>query len=209
VFTVNVTHLGAGGISVSFPQSAGEEESAAHAEESADEGPSPIAPELKELLWGFGAFAVFLILMRLWLVPKVKKGMEARYGTIRGEHESADATRAAAHRDVAEYEVALAGVRAEATVRIDAARAELESIRAARLAEVNAAIAARRTAAAAEADAAHQAARGQIEEAVADVATRAAELTVGRVPDSDSVRQAVSTVMAPTATAATGMGGAA
>jgi hypothetical protein len=36
VFTVNVTHLGAGGISVSFPQSAGEEESAAHAEESLD-----------------------------------------------------------------------------------------------------------------------------------------------------------------------------
>ena len=207
MFTVNVTHLGAGGISVSFPQSAGD--SAAAAESTLDEGPSPISPEPKELLWGFGAFAVFLILMRLWLVPKVKKGMEARYGTIRGEHESADATRAAAHRDVAEYEAALAGVRAEATVRIDAARAELESIRAARLAEVNAAIAARRAAAAAEADAAHQAARGQIEEAVADVATRAAELTVGRVPDSDSVRQAVSTVMAPTATAATGMGGAA
>ena len=198
MFTVNVTHLGAGGISVSFPQSAGD--SATAAEETLDEGPSPISPEPKELLWGFGAFAVFLILMRLWLVPKVKKGMEARYGTIRGEHESADATRAAAHRDVAEYEAALAGVRAEATVRIDAARAELESIRAARLAEVNAAIAARRTAAAAEADAAHQAARGQIEEAVADVATRAAELTVGRVPDSDTVRQAVSTVMAPTVT---------
>ena len=195
MFTVNVTHLGAGGISVSFPQSAGEE-SAAHAEETLDEGPSPIAPELKELLWGFGAFAVFLILMRLWLVPKVKRGMESRYGAIQGEHESADAVRAAAHADVAEYESALAGVRAEAAARIDAARGELEATRAARLAEVNAAIAAKRATAAAEADAAHQAARGQIEEAVADVATRAAELTVGRVPDSNSVRQAVSAVMA-------------
>ena len=195
MFTVNVTHLGAGGISVSFPQSAGEE-SAAPAEETLDEGPSPIAPELKELLWGFGAFAVFLILMRLWLVPKVKRGMESRYGAIQGQHESADAVRAAAHADVAEYESALAGVRAEAAARIDAARGELEATRSARLAEVNAAIAAKRATAAAEADAAHQAARGQIEEAVADVATRAAELTVGRVPDSNSVRQAVSAVMA-------------
>ena len=195
MFTVNVTHLGAGGISVSFPQSAGEE-SAAHAEETLDEGPSPIAPELKELLWGFGAFAVFLILMRLWLVPKVKRGMESRYGAIQGQHESADAVRAAAHADVAEYESALAGVRAEAAARIDAARGELEATRSARLAEVNAAIAAKRATAASEADTAHQAARGQIEEAVADVATRAAELTVGRVPDSDSVRQAVSAVMA-------------
>ena len=123
MFTVNVTHLGAGGISVSFPQSAGEE-SEAHAEETLDEGPSPIAPELKELLWGFGAFAVFLILMRLWLVPKVKRGMESRYGAIQGQHESADAVRAAAHADVAAYEAALAGVRAEAAARIDAARGE-------------------------------------------------------------------------------------
>ena len=194
MYTVNVTHLGAGGFSVSFPQSAGEE-SAAHAEEELDEGPSPIAPEFKELLWGFGAFAVFLILMRLWLVPKVKRGMEARYGAISGQHESADAVRAAAHADVAEYETALAGVRAEATARIDAARSELEATRAARLAEVNAEIATKRAAAAAEADAAHQAARGQIEDAVADVATRTAELTVGRVPDSNTVRQAVTTVM--------------
>jgi len=194
VFTVNVTHVGAGGISVSFPQSAGDA-SATRAESSLDDGPSPIAPEFKELLWGFGAFAVFLILMRLWLVPKVKRGMEARYGAISGQHESADAVRAAAHADVAEYETALAGVRAEATARIDAARGELEATRAARLAEVNAAIAAKRAAAAAEADAAHQAARGQIEDAVADVATRTAELTVGRVPDSNTVRQAVTTVM--------------
>ena len=198
MITVHVTHPGAGGFEISFPQTAGDESSAedtaAH-EESADEGPSPIAPELKELLWGFGAFFVFFILMRLWLFPKVKKGMEARYGLIRGEHENADSTRAAANRDVAEYQAALAEVRAEATARIDVARAQLEQERAERLAEVNAQIAERRAAAAAESDAAREAAQGQIEVAVADVTTRAAHLTVGREPDSNSVRQAVSTVM--------------
>ena len=196
MITVHVTHQGAGGFEISFPQTAGDPaQDSAGEEATADEGPSPIAPEVKELLWGFGAFFVFFILMRIWLFPKVKKGMEARYGLIRGEHENADATRAAANRDVAEYQAALAEVRAEATARIDVARAQLEQERAERLAEVNAQIAERRAAAAAEAEAAHDAARGQIEVAVADVTTRAAHLTVGREPDSNSVRQAVSTVM--------------
>ena len=195
--TVIVTHTGAGGFAISFPQTAQDEatsDAAAH-EEELDEGPSPIAPEVKELLWGFGAFAVFFLLMRYYLVPKVKKGMEARYGSIRGEHETADSIRAAAQRDVADYQAAQAEIRAQATARIDTARAELESIRSARLGEVNAAVASRRAAAIAEAEAAHAAARSQIEVAVADVASRAAELTVGRAPDSASVRQAVATVM--------------
>jgi F-type H+-transporting ATPase subunit b len=196
VITVHVTQLGAGGFEISFPQTAGDEateDAAAH--EEADEGPSPIAPELKELAWGFGAFFVFFILMRIWLFPKVRKGMEARYGLIRGEHENADSIRAAANRDVAEYQAALAEVRAEATARIDAARAQLEQLRAERLAEVNEQIAERRAAAVAESDAARQAAQGDIEVAVADVASRAAHLTVGREPDSNTVRQAVTEAM--------------
>ena len=89
-------------------------------------------------------------------------------------------------------------MRAEATVRIDAARAELEADRAARLAEVNAAIAARRTALPPRRTPPTRRPAARSRTAVADVASRAAELTVGRVPDSDAVRQAVSTVMAPT-----------
>ncbi|HZB39750.1 MAG TPA: ATP synthase F0 subunit B [Ilumatobacter sp.] len=197
MITVHVTQSSGGGFQISFPRTAGDEatEDAEAHEEEVDEGPSPIAPEVKELLWGFGAFFVFFILMRVWLFPKVRKGMEARYGLIRGEHENADSIRSAANRDVAEYQAALAEVRAEATARIDAARAQLEQVRAERLADVNGHIAERRAAAVAEAEAAHAAARGQIEVAVADVATRAAHLTVGREPDSNTVRQAVTTVM--------------
>ena len=195
--TVNVTHLGAGGFEVSFARAAGDEsaDASSHEEEVLDEGPSPIAPETKELLWGLGAFLVFLVLMRYLLVPKVKRGMQARYGSIRGEHESADSIRAEANSDVAGYQAALAKVRAEASARVGAARAELENQRTARLAEVNTRISAKRASAAAEADAALEAARDEIEVAVADVASRAAELTIGRVPDPASVRQAVTTVM--------------
>jgi len=197
VTTVNVTHLGAGGFEVSFARAAGDEsaDASSHQEEVLDEGPSPIAPETKELLWGLGAFLVFLVLMRYLLVPKVKRGMQARYGSIREEHETADSIRAEANSDVAGYQAALAKVRAEASARVGAARAELENQRTARLAEVNARISAKRASAAAEADAALEAARDEIEVAVADVASRAAELTIGRVPDPATVRQAVTTVM--------------
>ncbi len=161
----------------------------------ADEGPSPIAPEMKELLWGFGAFLVFLLAMRLFLVPKVKRGMDARYGKIRGQHEQADEATAAAEREVADYQEALAGVRAEAATRIDAARHTLDAERADKLAEVNARIAERRGAAAAQAEEAKAAQREAIEAAVADVAARATELATGRRPDPTSVRGVVTDVM--------------
>ena len=39
---------------------------------------NPIAPEPKEMLWGFGSFVVFAVLMRLYLYPRLRKGMDAR-----------------------------------------------------------------------------------------------------------------------------------
>jgi len=92
------------------------------AEEVEDTGPNPISPEPKELVWGAGSFIVLLILMRLFLFPRIKKGMDARYAEIRGAHESADAMKAGAQADVASYEQALASVRAEAAARIDEKR---------------------------------------------------------------------------------------
>ena len=41
-------------------------------------GPNPIAPEGKELLWGAGSFIVFLVIMRLFLFPRLQRGMAAR-----------------------------------------------------------------------------------------------------------------------------------
>lgn len=159
------------------------------------EGPSPLAVEMKELAWGAGAFIVLALLMRFWLFPAVKKGMDARYAHIRDGHEQADNARAAARAEVAEYESALATVKAEAHERIEAARQTLESERSARLAEVNASIAAKREAAAAEAAAAREAVRGEIVAAVADVTSRTVELAVGKVPDPATVQRAVDAAM--------------
>lgn len=156
-----------------------------------EEGPSPIVPELKELAWGGGAFVVLAVLMRLWLFPKVKKGMDARYDLVHSEEEGADTARASARAEVAEYEAQLASVRAEAHERVNAARRTLEAEREERLGGVNAALGERRQAAMAEVDAERDAARGDVETAAADVVARTVELATGRRPDDAVVRSAV------------------
>ncbi len=196
MLTVTVTTTGAGhAVVVHLPQTTGEAETTVE-----DKGPSPIAPEIKELAWGGGAFIVLFVLMRMVLFPRLKKGMDARYGKIRGDHETADATRAEAKAEVAAYEAELAGVKAEARQRIDAARQTLEGERTAALAEANARIAARRAEAVAATEVARTAAAEHIEAAVADVSSRAAELATGHRPDAAAVSGIVSTLMAGGAT---------
>ncbi len=156
---------------------------------------NPIAPELKEVVWGFGAFVVLALAMRLFLFRKVRDGMTSRYGRIEGDLEQAEALTASARADVAEYDAQVATVRAEAQTRVEAARATLEAERAEKLAAANARIAEKRAAAAAEVDAARQAARGQVEAAVADVSARLGELATGRRPSDDVVRAAVAQSM--------------
>lgn len=158
--------------------------------------PGPIVPEVKELAWGGGSFIVFALLMRFVLYPRLRRSMDARYQHIRGSHEAADAERAAARAEVAEYEARLAAIKADAAKVVDGARATLESERAARLAEVNARISEQRAVALAEADAARVAVRDQVAAAVGEVASRAGELATGRRPDAAVVSRVVGEVMA-------------
>ena len=98
------------------------------------EGPesdlNPIAPELKEVVWGFGAFVVLALALRLFLFRKVRDGMTSRYGQVEGDLETAQESMASARSDVADYETQLAAVRADAQTRVEAARATLEAERA-------------------------------------------------------------------------------
>ena len=168
----------------------------ATSEEKPLPGPGPIVPEAKELYWGAGSFIVFALLMRFFLYPRLKKGMDARYQSIRGAHEAADAERAGARAEVADYEAQVASIRAEAARTVEAARATLERERAATLAEVNARIAEKRSASNAQAEAARAAVRDQIAAAVGDVAGKAGELATGRAPSAAVVAKVVSEVMA-------------
>jgi F-type H+-transporting ATPase subunit b len=198
VLTATVAHItvnpvtGVRAVTVHFPQTSGTAETGTEEEKP---GPSPIVPEPKEIMWTSGAFVVFAVLMRYVLYPRLRKGMDARYNLIRSGHEGADATRAAARTEVADYESELAGVKAEAASRIDAARRTLEAERTERLAVVNGEIASLRATAVAETEASRAAVQGQIESAVADVASRAIELAIGKVPDAAVVNRVVGEVM--------------
>jgi len=168
----------------------------APAEGAVSKDPGPIVPELKELFWGAGSFIVLAVLMRYWLFPKLKSGMDARYEGIRSDHDSADRERASARAEVADYESQLAAVKAEGAGRVEAARQTLEGERQAAVAELNGRMAEQRAAAQAQAEAARLAVRDQIHSAVADVAGRAGELATGKRPDDAVVSRVVSEVMA-------------
>ena len=192
MLTVTVTTTATGhSVVLNLPHS-----QVAAAETTEDAGPSPIAPEVKELAWGAGSFIVLFVIMRLVLFPRLKQGMDARYGKIRGDHETADSVRAAAKAEVAAYEAELATVKAEARQRIDAARVTLEGERTAALTEANARIGARRAEAMEASDAAKAAAAEHIEAAVVDVSSRVTELATGRRPDAAEVSTIVSALRA-------------
>ena len=158
-------------------------------------GPNPIAPEIKELAWGAGSFIVFLFFMRLFLVPKVRKGMASRYESIQADHEYASATRDGAKQDVARYESAVAEIRSEASRRLETARQTLDKERQEKVAQVNAQIASRRAAAEAEVAAARAAAQSQIVTSVGAVTTRATQIAVGVSPDAAIVSRSVQQAM--------------
>jgi len=181
-----VATLTANSIEVRFVDAvrAGDEET--HVAVEPKDGPSPIAPEMKELAWTAGAFVLFAVLMRLVFYPRLRSGMDARYASIRAGHEGADAARAAARAEVAEYEGQLATLRSEANERIEAHR---------RTGELTERIDARRQAALADAQAAHHALRADIESSSADVAARAIELATGQRPAPGVVSAAVSAAM--------------
>lgn len=156
---------------------------------------NPIFPELKEVVWGFGAFVVLALVMRLFLFRKVRDGMTARYDHIEDDFEAAESLTASARADVADYEAQVASVRSDAQARVEAARATLEAERAELVAAANARIAEKRAVALAEVDAAKQASRGHVETAVADVSARLSELATGRAPSAESVRRGVAQAM--------------
>lgn len=162
---------------------------------------NPIFPELKEVVWGFGAFVVLALVMRLFLFRKVKDGMTSRYDLIEGDFEAAESLTASARADVADYEAQVASVRSDAQGRVEAARATLESERAEQIAAANARIADKRAIALAEVDAAKEASRDQVESAVADVSARLSELAAGRRPSEESVRRGVAHAMGHEVTA--------
>jgi F-type H+-transporting ATPase subunit b len=162
---------------------------------STKEAPNPILPVGNELWWGLGSFLALVLLMRVWLFPKLKKGMVARNAKIQGDLDDAERIREEAAEDVAAYEAALAQARGEAARILEVARHDVDADRTAKLTAANARIGEQRAAAAAELDAARAAALGQAEEIVVEVAAAAGERVLGKPVDRAVARPMVSEVV--------------
>jgi F-type H+-transporting ATPase subunit b len=157
--------------------------------------PSPLKIVPAELYWAGGCFIILLILMRLVLYPRVAKGMDERTGYIKANHEEADRAREAANVERQQYEAQLATARAEANRRLDAARDQIEQERQSALAETTTMLSGRRQEALAEVAAARAAASGRLADVTADVVAHASMLILGRIPDPEVVRRAVTASM--------------
>jgi F-type H+-transporting ATPase subunit b len=162
---------------------------------TAETPPNPILPVGPEIAYAVIGFAVLFIGLRYFIFPRLRRGIDARAASIRDAHEGAVATRAGAEDQAAAYDEGVAEARAEANRILDAARHEVEADRQAKLAAANARIAERRAAAAADLDTAKQGVMGQVEDAVAEVASAVAGRALGRSIHPGSVRDVVSTVV--------------
>jgi F-type H+-transporting ATPase subunit b len=162
---------------------------------STEEAPNPILPVGGEMAWGLGSFLVLVLLMRVWLFPKLKKGTDARYAKTQADLSDAERIRAAGADDVARYEAAIAEANAEAARLLEEARREADADRTTQVTAANARIAERRAAAAAEVEAARQAAVASTAPIVTEVAASAAERILGVPVDRAQVRPIVAEIV--------------
>jgi F-type H+-transporting ATPase subunit b len=109
-------------------------ECAIHAIEENDadachEAPSPILPELNELIWGGGAFLVLLLVLWKFGLPAAQSMMNERTERIRNDLESAERARVEAETVLADYQRQLADARNESARIVEEARQQAEQVR--------------------------------------------------------------------------------
>jgi F-type H+-transporting ATPase subunit b len=91
--------------------------------------PSPLKPANNEIIWGSLAFVVLLGAMWKFGVPAVKNMEKAREDRIRNDLEGAEAAKAEAETEKAQYLAQIAGAKDEAGRLIEEARQAAETVR--------------------------------------------------------------------------------
>ena len=149
------------------------------------EAPSPILPELNEIIWGGSAFLILFVLMVKKGFPAVKGAMEARAERIRSDLDAADQAKTDAQAVQADYEARLADARSEASRLIDEGRADADQVRTGLIAQAEADAAGIRERAASESEAATGQAIADLRAEVAGIALGAAERVVQSSLDAE------------------------
>ena len=165
------------------------------------EAPSPIIPELDEIIWGGLAFVILFAFMWWKGFPAVKRAMDARSEKIRVDLDAADTAKADALRTKSEYEARLADAKTAAAAIIDEARAQADQLRQDLQARASADIAEQRARAAADIESSRRQALDDLRTEVASIAVGAAERVVGASLDADVHRALIDGYIDDVATA--------
>lgn len=148
--------------------------------------PSPILPEINEIIWGAVGFFIVFGAIAKFGYPAMKKGMDARTERIQGDLDAAEAQRTEAGTVLAEYQAQLADARTESARIIEEARQSADEVKANLVAKAEADVAEMRTRAAADVEAAKAQAMTDLRSEVATLAIGAAEQVVGRNLDQET-----------------------
>ena len=155
------------------------------------EAPSPILPEVDEIIWGGAAFLILLAFMTWKGFPMVKRAMDARADKIRADLDSADEAKADAQRTRSEYEARLAEAREEASRIIEEARDRALRLERDLQARTEAEIAEQRDRAAADIEAGRRQAVADLRSEVSAIAIGAAERVVEAGLDTERHRRLI------------------
>ncbi len=150
------------------------------------EAPSPILPELNEIIWGLVGFLIVFGFIYWKGLPAMKAGMNARTERIRTDLDAAEAQRTEASTLLADYQHQLADARNESARIIEEARQAADEVKATLTAKAQADITEQRSRATAEIEAAKVQAIADLRGEVANLAIGAAEQVVERSLDRET-----------------------
>ncbi|HEU5149247.1 MAG TPA: F0F1 ATP synthase subunit B [Iamia sp.] len=152
------------------------------------QAPSPILPEVNEIIWGgFGFLVVFAGLA--WKgYPAIKGAMNDRTEKIRADIEGAEAAKAEADKVLAEYHSQLADARNEAARILEEARQDADAVKAEKVAAIEPELAEMRQRAAAEIESSKAQALSELRGEITAIALGAAERVVERNLDDETNR---------------------
>jgi F-type H+-transporting ATPase subunit b len=152
------------------------------------QAPSPIMPEINELIWGGGAFFIVFGFLAWKGYPAIKKAMNDRTEKIRSEIQGAEASRAAPDKVLSEYHAQLADARNEAARILEEARQDADAVKQERIAAIEPELADMRQRAASETEASKAQALSELRGEITAIALGAAERVVERNLDDATNR---------------------
>jgi F-type H+-transporting ATPase subunit b len=159
--------------------------------EDCNEAPSPILPELNELIWGGISFLLLLALMWKFALPAIKDGMNARTERIRADLDAAENAKTEAAGVLDGYKAQLADAKNEAARIIEEARQSADALKRDQEARLQTELAESRARAAADIEAAKAQATADLRGELAQLAVGAASAVVNKNLDPAAQTQLI------------------